>query len=87
MRGAYSGLTSAVNGSDARWFSAVEASRWPEAVYRLLAGVGHCAARVDKGRSILVHCTDGWDRTPAVVSLTQARSGGQRRRGCGDAAR
>jgi len=25
----------------------------------------------DHGRPVLVHCSDGWDRTPQIVSLAQ----------------
>ncbi|PAA46678.1 hypothetical protein BOX15_Mlig002021g4 [Macrostomum lignano] len=49
----------------------LEKSRWLQLVSALM---GHAtrlaAALVVDGRSVLVHCSDGWDRTPQLTCLT-----------------
>lgn len=30
-----------------------------------------CAAVEREGRPVLVHCSDGWDRTPQIVALAK----------------
>lgn len=37
----------------------------------LLAGAAKIADKVESGKtSVVVHCTDGWDRTPQLTSLS-----------------
>lgn len=55
----------------ANWHSGVERTLW----LQYLAGLGRAAAGVCRavaaGRPVLVHCSDGWDRTPQIVATAQ----------------
>lgn len=37
----------------------------------LAASMTVCHAIEKKGRPVLVHCSDGWDRTPQIVATAQ----------------
>lgn len=57
---------------DTRWLSRMENTRWLEHVQVLLSSASRCARAVhENGKSIMVHCSDGWDRTPQITSLVQ----------------
>ncbi|XP_046684264.1 myotubularin-related protein 3-like isoform X1 [Homalodisca vitripennis] len=54
------------------WYSLLEGTRW----LQNMAGLIHAAITLanaveNDGRPVLVHCSDGWDRTPQIVSLAQ----------------
>uniref|UniRef100_A0A4W4FJ04 phosphatidylinositol-3,5-bisphosphate 3-phosphatase n=1 Tax=Electrophorus electricus TaxID=8005 RepID=A0A4W4FJ04_ELEEL len=52
------------------WLSAVDATHWLEYIRLLLAGAVRIADRVEAGKSsVVVHCSDGWDRTAQLTSL------------------
>jgi protein tyrosine/serine phosphatase len=54
------------------WFSLLEGSRWFQLVSGLMrAAVTVAAALEREARPVLVHCSDGWDRTPQIVALSQ----------------
>ncbi|XP_059490567.1 myotubularin-related protein 3 isoform X2 [Neocloeon triangulifer] len=54
------------------WFSQLEGSRWFQLISGLLrAAVAVSAAMEREARPVLVHCSDGWDRTPQIVALAQ----------------
>ncbi|KAG9508564.1 Myotubularin-related protein 7, partial [Fragariocoptes setiger] len=47
----------------------VEASHWLKHVKSLLETSDFIATSVEQGKSVLVHCSDGWDRTAQTCSL------------------
>lgn len=53
------------------WHSGLERTLW----LQYLSGLGRAAALAARavlaGRPVLVHCSDGWDRTPQIVSAAQ----------------
>lgn len=50
----------------------LESSRWLHHMAGLLrAAVAVTAAIEREARPVLVHCSDGWDRTPQIVALAQ----------------
>lgn len=54
------------------WQNLATATRWPQYVASVLAGGRRVAEHIAlRGVSVLVHCSDGWDRTAEVVSLAQ----------------
>lgn len=54
------------------WLSLLEKSMWLQHLSGLLAAsVTICHAIEKKGRPVLVHCSDGWDRTPQLVATAQ----------------
>ncbi|XP_068188290.1 myotubularin-related protein 4 isoform X2 [Antennarius striatus] len=55
----------------ANWLSALENTRWMQNLSFLLkAAIVVCSA-VERERPVLVHCSDGWDRTPQIVALAK----------------
>lgn len=54
------------------WFSLLEGTRWLHNMSGLLnAAITVTSAVENEARPVLVHCSDGWDRTPEIVSLAQ----------------
>ncbi|XP_053697624.1 myotubularin-related protein 3 isoform X2 [Sabethes cyaneus] len=54
------------------WLSLLERTMWLQHVAGLLtASMTVCRAIEAKGRPVLVHCSDGWDRTPQIVATAQ----------------
>ncbi|XP_055914062.1 myotubularin-related protein 3 isoform X3 [Eupeodes corollae] len=54
------------------WLGLLEKSMWLQHLSGLLAAsVTICHAIEKKGRPVLVHCSDGWDRTPQLVATAQ----------------
>jgi len=55
---------------DARWLSNLEATGWLNHVKLILAGAVKIADKVENHKtSVVVHCSDGWDRTAQLTSL------------------
>ncbi|XP_067257743.1 myotubularin-related protein 1a isoform X2 [Chanodichthys erythropterus] len=53
-----------------RWHSAIDATHWLEHIRLLLAGAVRIADKVESSKSsVVVHCSDGWDRTAQLTSL------------------
>ena len=57
--------------SSTPWPVSVENTRWLQHVRSVLSGSVTVAAAVANGESVLVHCSDGWDRTAQLCSLAQ----------------
>ncbi|XP_053485016.1 myotubularin-related protein 1a isoform X3 [Ictalurus furcatus] len=52
------------------WHSAIDATHWLEYIRLLLAGAVRIADKVECSKSsVVVHCSDGWDRTAQLTSL------------------
>lgn len=52
------------------WLSSIEATHWLEHLRGILAGAVRIADRIEGGKfSVVVHCSDGWDRTAQLTSL------------------
>ncbi|CAG9537471.1 unnamed protein product [Cercopithifilaria johnstoni] len=50
----------------------IQSTFWLQYLTSLIDTAQKCVkALVDDGRSVLVHCTDGWDRTTQIVTLTK----------------
>ncbi|XP_028829174.1 myotubularin-related protein 1a isoform X4 [Denticeps clupeoides] len=55
---------------EARWLSAIDSTHWLEYIRLLLAGAVRIADKLESGKtSVVVHCSDGWDRTAQLTSL------------------
>ncbi|KAG9291047.1 hypothetical protein G9A89_012919 [Geosiphon pyriformis] len=63
------------NSTSSNWYSVLESTGWLGHVADLLKAAGGrdgvVGKIVDEDASVLVHCTDGWDRTTQLVSLAQ----------------
>ncbi|XP_063955284.1 myotubularin-related protein 2-like isoform X2 [Lytechinus pictus] len=52
------------------WLANLEATHWLEHVKMVLAGAVRIAERVESQKtSVVVHCSDGWDRTAQLTAL------------------
>lgn len=55
---------------DSSWLSNLESTHWLEHVKQVLAGAVRVVELIDRCRtSVLVHCSDGWDRTSQLTSI------------------
>lgn len=73
-----SSASSASSGSSKRsaaasnqWLAAAEASAWLRHVASVLRGADLIAQALVDGKSAVVHCSDGWDRTAQLCALAQ----------------
>ncbi|XP_066291568.1 myotubularin-related protein 3-like isoform X1 [Branchiostoma lanceolatum] len=56
----------------ANWLSALESTKWLQYLSQLMKSVLMVVNAVDlENRPVVVHCTDGWDRTPQLVALAE----------------
>lgn len=53
------------------WHTAIEDSLWLTYISKILEASLEINNTLIKGINVLVHCSDGWDRTSQVVSLSQ----------------
>lgn len=55
---------------ESKWLSGLESSYWLKHIKCILAGAGRITDKVENHKtSVLVHCSDGWDRTAQVCYL------------------
>uniref|UniRef100_A0A4W4FLS1 phosphatidylinositol-3,5-bisphosphate 3-phosphatase n=1 Tax=Electrophorus electricus TaxID=8005 RepID=A0A4W4FLS1_ELEEL len=56
----------------ANWLSALESTKWLQHLSLLLKAALLVVNAVDRDhRPVLVHCSDGWDRTPQIVAMAK----------------
>ncbi|ODN00265.1 Myotubularin-related protein 3 [Orchesella cincta] len=54
------------------WYSQLESCKWLQHMSGLMkAAVTVVTAIEVEGRPVMVHCSDGWDRTPQIVALAE----------------
>jgi len=54
------------------WFQGLDGTKWLHHISGLLKAAVRCATALQtEGRPVIVHCSDGWDRTPQIVSLAE----------------
>ena len=57
---------------DSNWLKNLHETQWFQHITKIIQCSRRCANMIDKDRySVLVHCSDGWDRTAQVCSLAQ----------------
>ncbi|KAE8744447.1 hypothetical protein FOCC_FOCC008922 [Frankliniella occidentalis] len=62
----------ASSGDNPNWFSLLEGTRWLQNMSGLMRAAVTVAQALDtEGRPVVVHCSDGWDRTPQIVALAE----------------
>ncbi|EDO44480.1 predicted protein [Nematostella vectensis] len=58
------------NIDDTHWLTNLENTKWLDHIKMIMAGAVRIADAVDRCRtSVVVHCSDGWDRTPQLTAL------------------
>ncbi|MGH0122876.1 UNVERIFIED_CONTAM: hypothetical protein FKN15_023836 [Acipenser sinensis] len=55
---------------ETHWLSSLESTHWLEHIKLVLAGALQVADKLSSGNSVVVHCSDGWDRTAQLTSLS-----------------
>jgi len=61
---------------ESRWLSGIESTYWLKHIKCILAGAVRIVDKVENHKtSVLVHCSDGWDRTAQVghMAIVQSR--------------
>ncbi|CAH0521075.1 unnamed protein product [Peronospora belbahrii] len=72
VRSSLAGLAQALyEVEDSNFFGAVQKSRWLEHICSILQGATEVATHLERGDAVLVHCSDGWDRTAQLSALAQ----------------
>jgi hypothetical protein len=72
MRGSLQKLMEALEISDVKkQQQAIEGSHWRDHVGRILGSAAKIATILASGNPVLVHCTDGWDRTAQLTCLAE----------------
>ncbi|XP_017063822.1 myotubularin-related protein 4 [Drosophila eugracilis] len=57
---------------DPNWYGQLEKTMWMQHLSGLLGATMTVVHTIEKnGRPVLVHCSDGWDRTPQIVATAQ----------------
>jgi len=59
---------------NANWLLNMHNSNWLQHISTLLQSAVYIATRLSKGDPVVVHCSDGWDRTSQLVVLAQILS-------------
>lgn len=63
--------SSSVNDQNKVEENSAELQDWLNHINSILAAVLECTSCLMNGASIMVHCSDGWDRTPAITALVE----------------
>ena len=56
---------------DKKFFSNFENSGWPTFIYGIIRASVNIAYSVRQGYSVLIHCSDGWDRCSQLTAFSQ----------------
>lgn len=73
MRESYRKLKDLCTGemNDTHWYSNLEATHWLDYIRTILAGALRVSDKIENSESsVIVHCSDGWDRTAQLTSLS-----------------
>ena len=73
MRESYRKLKDLCTGdmNDVNWYSSLEATHWLDYIRTILAGALRISDKIENSKSsVIVHCSDGWDRTAQLTSLS-----------------
>lgn len=54
-----------------RWWPLIDATSWLQYLSSLLRAAAETVQAMCDGRPVLVHCSDGWDRTTQIVTLAK----------------
>jgi len=57
--------------SDTSWNTHIAQTQWLFHAHLILSAAARVASQLSSGQSVLVHCSDGWDRTAQTTSLAQ----------------
>lgn len=55
---------------DGKWFGDLESTGWLKHIKLVLSGSLNVVENIERGVSVLVHCSDGWDRTGQLCGIS-----------------
>ena len=67
----YSMLKSNNFNQDKKFFSNFESSGWPNFIFGIIRASVNIASSIRHGYSVLIHCSDGWDRCSQLTSFSE----------------
>ena len=67
----YSMLKSNRFSDNKKFFSSFESSEWPRFIFGIILACANIASAVRRGYSVLIHCSDGWDRCSQLTAFSQ----------------
>ena len=53
------------------FFSSFEKTNWPNFIFGIIQASINVAKSIKNGFSVLIHCSDGWDRASQVTAFSQ----------------
>lgn len=71
MRHSVKDLVQACNEYSYPYMASIAQSKWLDHIFAILSAAHKAAKLVLNGSSVMVHCSDGWDRTPQICALAQ----------------
>ncbi|XP_041347443.1 myotubularin-related protein 3-like isoform X2 [Gigantopelta aegis] len=61
-----------IHPDQSNWLSSLENTKWLQYIAAILRAASLIVSTIDKeARPVLVHCSDGWDRTPQIVAVAE----------------
>ena len=67
----YSMLKSNTFNENKKFFSNFDSSGWPNFIYGIILASVNIVSAVRNGYSVLIHCSDGWDRCSQLTAFSQ----------------
>ncbi|MCQ2818407.1 MAG: hypothetical protein MJ252_14160 [archaeon] len=71
LKGIYSYMNSDNFNEDKNFMSKFDSTKWTEFIFLLIKKSIQAAKAVRDGLSVLIHCSDGWDRASQMTAFTQ----------------
>ncbi|CAM9539490.1 unnamed protein product, partial [Sphacelaria rigidula] len=71
VRDSLAAFSAASQSQGQEYFHAVGASGWLRHLAQIMKGAAFVADELQRGVAVLVHCSDGWDRTSQLTGLAQ----------------
>jgi len=71
MRESLNKVFEALKHDDGSWLASLDSTGWLKHIRQILLAAQVVARHVTQGVSVLVHCSDGWDRTSQIVALAE----------------
>ena len=70
VRESYNKVLKAAFGEDTKFYVHLAESQWYDYIFLIIYGAMEVTKSLVGGTNVLIHCSDGWDRTAQLSSLT-----------------
>jgi myotubularin-related protein 1/2 len=60
----------ALSGNEDQWLAVLDGTKWMDHIRDIFVGTMRSVELVEQGYPVLLHCSDGWDRTAQLSSLS-----------------